>query len=124
MPPFRNLREDEIVALIGYLQQIAGVALPRNPNLLVPESAARVGEHVVKGTCHICHALPGLSASHSLSMFKHQVQKGSPPMTKMMTLAKGDAMPAYPYFTEEEIAAAYYYLMDYLPQSWYGTQQP
>ena len=116
MPSFRNLREDEIEALIGYLQKLAGVASPKNSNLLVRESAARVGEHVVKGTCHICHASASLSVAHSLSSVERQVQHGSSPMTRMMTMMGGDAMPAYPYFTEEEIAAAYYYLVEYPPQ--------
>lgn len=103
MPPFGNLRKDEIEALIGYLQKLAGVASAENSNLLVRESAARVGEHVAKRTCQICHALAGLTATHPLSSVQRQVRQGSPPMTRMMTLIGGDAMPAFPYFTEEEI---------------------
>ena len=116
MPPFRNLREDEIEALIGYLQKLAGVASAENSNLLVRESAAHVGEQVVKGTCHICHALASLTATHPLSSVERQVRQGSPAMRRMMTVIGGDAMPAYPYFTEEEIASAYYYLVEYPPQ--------
>ena len=116
MPPFRNLRGDEIEALIGYLQKLAGVASPINSNLLVRESAARVGEHIVKGTCHICHTLADVPAFHSLSSVERQVQHGSSLTTRMMTMLGGDAMPAYPYFTNEEIAAAYYYLREYPPQ--------
>jgi len=112
-----NLREDEIEALIGYLQKLAGVASAENSNLLVRESTAHVGEQVVKGTCHICHAsLAGLLATHSLSSVQRQVRQGSPLTTRIMTLVGGDAMPAYPYLTKEEIAAAYYYLVEYPPQ--------
>jgi len=109
-------REDEIEALIGYLQELAGVGSSKNANMLVRESAAHVGEHVVKGTCQICHTLPNFSAAHSLSNVERQVQHGSTPMMKLMTVIGGSAMPAYPYFTEQEIAAAYYYLAEDAPQ--------
>ena len=110
MPPFRSLREDEVEALVNYLRMLAGVASPTDSSLLVRESAARVGEHVVEGTCHICHVLSSLQATRSLSSVERQVQQGSPPMKRMMKVIGGEAMPAYPYFTDEEIAAAYYYL--------------
>ena len=117
MPSFRNLQEDEIEALIGYLQKLAGVPSPKNSNLLVREPADRVGEHVVKGTCHICHALAGLAETHSLSSVERQVQQGSSPTKRIVTATMGgNVMPAYPYFTEQEIAAAYHYLAEYPPQ--------
>jgi mono/diheme cytochrome c family protein len=130
MPAFRRLRGDEMEALIGYMQKLAGVPSPKNTNLLVPESAARVGEHVIKGTCHICHdatgpgggrmmmrgiipSLAGLPEGHSLSSVERQVQYGSSGMMGMMM--GGQTMPAYPYFTEEEVAAGYFYLVVYPP---------
>lgn len=132
MPPFRHLRGDEVDALIGYLQKLAGVPSPKDANLLVRESAARVGEHVIKGTCHICHdatgpggghmmmmqgiipSLASLPQDHSLGSVERQVQYGSSGMMRMMM--GGETMPALPYFTEEEIAAAYFYLVEYPPQ--------
>jgi len=112
MPPFRNLRDDEIEALICYLQKLAGVS-PKDSDPFVQESAARIGGHVVNGTCRICHALASLSMVHSLSSMERQVRHGSSPMTRIMAVIGGNAMPAYPYFTDEEIAAAYYYLAEY-----------
>jgi mono/diheme cytochrome c family protein len=132
MPPFRHLRGDEVEALIGYLQKLAGVPSPKNANLLVRESAARVGEHVIKGTCHICHdatgpegghmmmmrgiipSLASLPQGHSLGSVEHQVEYGSSGMMRMMM--GGETMPALPYFTQEEIAASYFYLVEYPPQ--------
>ncbi len=120
MPPFDYLRNDEVEALVGYLEKLAGVPPTERDRLVVPESAARVGEHMVRGTCHICHdatgpgagmgqgSIPSLASiprDHSLSGIVHQVQYGS---CTTMKWTGGDVMPAYPYFTEEEIAAAYF----------------
>jgi mono/diheme cytochrome c family protein len=130
MPPFEHLRGDEVEALLGYLQKLAGVPTTRSASRLVPESAARVGEHLVKGTCHICHDATGPGGGHmammqgiipslasfpndqSLSGVIHQVQYGSSGMMMM----GGVRMPPMPYFTEEETAAAYFYLVEYPPR--------
>jgi mono/diheme cytochrome c family protein len=131
MPPFPHLRGDEIEALLGYLDELAGVPAGRRGHLLVSESAARVGEHMIKGTCHICHdatgpggghmammrgiipSLASLPQDHSLSSVVRQVQYGSAGMMMMMG---GPRMPPFPYFTEEEVAAAYFFLQQYPPQ--------
>jgi mono/diheme cytochrome c family protein len=120
MPPFDYLRKDEVEALVGYLEKLSGVPPTGRDGLVVTESAARAGEHMVRGTCHICHdatgpgagmgqaSIPSLASipkDHSLSGIVHQVQYGS---CTTMKLTGGDVMPAYPYFTEEEIAAAYF----------------
>src|SRR5579864_1038304 len=123
MPSFEYLRADEVDALIGHLEKLAGVPPTKRNGLLVPESAARVGEHIERGTCHICHdatgpgagqasmkqgtipSLASLPREHSLSGVVHQVQYGS---CDVMKMTGGDVMPAYPYFTEEEIAAIYF----------------
>lgn len=123
MPSFEYLRADEVEALIGHLEKLAGVPPTKRDGLLVPESAARVGEHIERGTCHICHdatgpgaghasmkqgTIPSLASiprEHSLSGVVHQVQYGS---CDGMKMTGGDVMPAYPYFTEEEIAAIYF----------------
>ena len=122
MPSFEYLRADEVEALFGYLEKLASVPPTKRDGLLVPESAARVGEHIVRGTCHVCHdatgpgsghtamaqgTIPSLASiprDHSLSGVVHQVQYGS---CATMKMTGGDTMPAYPYFTEEEIAAVY-----------------
>ena len=131
MPPFQHLRGDEVEALLAYLDQLAGVPAGNHAARLVNESAARVGEHMVKGTCHICHDATGPGGGHmammhgttpslaslpeqqSLSSITHQVQNGS---TGMMMMMGGPQMPSFPYFTEEEIAASYFYLEGYPPK--------
>ena len=121
MPPFEYLRADEVEALLGYLEKLAGVPPTKRDGLVVPETASRVGEHIVRGTCHVCHdatgpgagmmmhgtipSLASISSDRSLSGIVHQVHYGSSGMMRMMG---GDVMPAYPYFSEEEIAAAYF----------------
>jgi mono/diheme cytochrome c family protein len=131
MPPFPHLRGDEVEALMGYLRVLAGVPAGPQGTLLVPQSAARVGEHVVKGTCHICHDATGPGGGHmammqgtipslasfprelSLSSVQRQVQYGS---SGMMMMMGGQTMPAMPFLTEEEVAAAYFYLEQYPPR--------
>jgi mono/diheme cytochrome c family protein len=131
MPPFPHLRGDEVTALMGYLDQLSGVPHQAHAKLAVTESAARVGEHVVKGTCHVCHDATGPGGGHmmmmegiipslasmpqqlSLGAFLDQVRYGSPPMMRMMG---GNLMPAMPYLTDNELAAAYFYLSEYRPQ--------
>ncbi len=131
MPPFGHLRGDEVDALLGYLGTLAGVEPTERTGMLVPQSAARVGEHLVKGTCHICHAATGpgggrmammrgiipslqsFPAQLSLASVERQVAYGSAPMMMMMG---GPRMPAFPYLTEDEAAAAYFYLAAFPPR--------
>ncbi len=130
MPAFAYLRDDEVNALLAYLEKLANVPESPRPEPLVQESAGRVGQNVVKGTCHICHNATGPGGGHmammrgiipSLASFPQeqsladvirQVHYGSGMMMRMMG---GDRMPALPYLTDEEIAAAYFYLQKYPP---------
>ncbi len=130
MPAFQHLRGDEITALLQHLERLAGVFPPGEKEMLVPQSMARVGEHLVKGTCHICHSATGPGGGHmammqgivpslasmpgdrSLQEVVRQVRQGSSPMMSMMG---GPVMPALPYITDDEAAAAYLYLMQYPP---------
>lgn len=122
MPAFSHLRPDEVQALTKYLEKLASVPGARD-DLLVHETAARAGEHILRGTCHVCHdgtgpgagaaalmqgnvpSLASLPQEHSLSGVVHQVQYGSCSSVK---LTGSDTMPAYPYFSEEEITAAFF----------------
>jgi mono/diheme cytochrome c family protein len=130
MPPFEHLRGDEVEALLGYLDTLAGLPPTERARMLVPQSAARVGEHVVKGTCHVCHDATGPGGGHmamrsgvipsleslprqqSVDSVVRQVQYGSSGMMQMMG---GPRMPTYPYLTKEEVAAGYFYLAKYPP---------
>jgi mono/diheme cytochrome c family protein len=129
MPAFSYLRPDEVAALLAYLGKLAGVS-GRGHVAVVSESAAHVGELVIKGTCHTCHdatgpgggrmmmmrgiipSLASLPYDYSLSSVIGQVQYGS---SGMMMMMGGDRMPPFPYFTNEELAAAYFYLQAYPP---------
>ncbi len=128
MPGFLQLRPKEVTALLGYLGQLAVV--PGKERLApVNESAAHVGEEVIKGTCHICHDATGPGGSRMTIMMREiipslaslpeyqsldgviqQVHYG----TRMMMMSQ-NRMPPFPYFTDEEIAAAYLYLRAYSP---------
>jgi mono/diheme cytochrome c family protein len=132
MPAFVHLNHEERGALLAFLRVLAGVPGSSAQEDLVTESVARVGEHLVKGTCHICHGATGPGGGHmammqgtipSLASFPRektlqdvvrQVEQGSLPMTSMMG---GPSMPAYPYITGDEAAAAYLYLVKYPPKS-------
>jgi mono/diheme cytochrome c family protein len=129
MPPFRHLEGKEVNALIQYVQQLVGVPESKGKEMLVKQSVSRVGEHLVKGTCHICHdatgpgrrgmgmmggTIPSLASfpwEQSMQSLVWQVELGSRPMMMM----GGQRMPAYPYITADEAAASYLYLVQYPP---------
>ncbi len=58
MPSFSYLTDNEINALIGYLDVLADVP-EAGKTATVTEPATRIGELLVKGTCHICHDATG-----------------------------------------------------------------
>jgi mono/diheme cytochrome c family protein len=130
MPPFAYLSEPEVVALEDYLKQLGGVAGKGTAVQTVDQSAIRIGEQVVRGTCRICHDATGMSGGHALMMaglvpalgnlpeqmsldgVVHKVRHG---WTSMVGMARpASRMPIFAYLTDEEVAAAYLYLA-YLP---------
>ncbi|MFZ0451634.1 MAG: c-type cytochrome [Desulfatiglandaceae bacterium] len=128
MPPFRHLQGEEVRSLMQYLKARVRAPEARGKEILVTESVSRVGEHLVKGTCQICHDAtgPGMGRNGmmrgiipSLASFPYersmqsvvwQVAFGSRRM-----MMGGQRMPAYPYITPDEAAAAYLYLVQYPP---------
>jgi mono/diheme cytochrome c family protein len=128
MPPFRHLDKEEVNALMQYLQHHVGAPESEGKELLVTQSVARVGEHLVKGTCQICHdatgpgvggmgmmrgIIPSLASfpyEQSMQSLVWQVELGSRPM-----MMGGQRMPAYPYITKDEAAASYLYLVQHPP---------
>jgi mono/diheme cytochrome c family protein len=130
MPPFAYLSEPEVVALADYLKRLGGVAPQGAAGQKVDQSAMRIGEQVVRGTCRVCHDATGMSGGHvmmmsglipalanipeqmSLDGVVHKVRHG---WTSMAGMARPlSRMPVYPYLSDEEVAAAYLYLA-YLP---------
>ena len=129
MPPFMHIDREEADALLIYLQKHVGAPEAEGRAILVTQSVARVGEHLVKGTCQICHAATGPGVGPMMGMMRGiipslasfpyeqsmqsivwQVAEGSRPM-----MMGGQRMPAYPYITKDEAVASYLYLVRYPP---------
>src|SRR5215469_16505801 len=55
MPPFPHLSDAEVRAIFSYLRQLAGIPGAEAQQARVEESPVRIGEHIVKSTCHTCH---------------------------------------------------------------------
>lgn len=66
MPAFPHLSEGEVAALVSYLRTLAEVPVSAARPPALQLSAARVGEIIVKGTCHVCHPATGPNPSHMM----------------------------------------------------------
>ncbi len=136
MPPFPHLSEPEIRSIFAYLRQLAEIPGAENQQVHVEEEPARVGEHIVKSTCHVCHngvgvnptpdellqgAIPPLSSLTtrvSLSEFERKVRHGAPIMMGTPIEPYRGRMPVFDYLSEREVADAYLYLKLYPPAAW------
>jgi mono/diheme cytochrome c family protein len=122
MPPFKYLKDQERRVLINYLKVLAGVPEAAPSPVLVTEPAVRVGEHLVKGTCHVCHDATGgprgrtaVIMSRAIPSFE-TLGRDYPVEVVIAKVRDGSArMPQFPYLTPEEIAAAVVYLGAYAP---------
>jgi mono/diheme cytochrome c family protein len=137
MPPFPQLSEPEIRSIVAYLEQLSEVPGAERNQVAVKESPCRVGEHIVKSTCHICHSAAGpnpeprqlydgaipplstLTTRVSLPEFIRKVTNGSTvvmggPPTSYKDSYRG-RMPVFRYLTQDEAADAYLYLTLYPP---------
>jgi mono/diheme cytochrome c family protein len=131
MPPFVHLSGPEIDALIDYLRGLGGAPTSTLRNARATESAARIGEHLVQGTCRICHDATGPGAGHmmmmagripalanipdqlSLEAVVHKVRYGWSDMAGLSHQLS--RMPTFSYVSDWEVAAAYAYLAYYPP---------
>lgn len=128
MPNFVHLDAEETNLLIGHLRTLgkpAGGATA--PAKTLRQSALRVGEHVVKATCQVCHdaaagpermpadtAVPTIAdftAKYSVGDFLRKTRAGSPEAG-----AAHGRMPRFGYLTTEELEAAYVYLIAFPPE--------
>jgi mono/diheme cytochrome c family protein len=134
MPPLAHLQETDINAVYAYLTQLAG-APDAPPQSRQTTSWARLGEHVVKGTCHICHDAVGSRPSGQALVqgtippfttlledkpvvdFVTKVRTGAPVMMGDPAFHYRGRMPVFPYLQDLEVAAAYMFLVDYPPQA-------
>jgi mono/diheme cytochrome c family protein len=132
--PAPNLSEAEIRSLGSYLEQLSGVPGAEKNQISVTESSDRVGEHIVKSTCHVCHSATGLNPSPeeimagaipplssltkrvSLSDFVRKVTSGAPIVMGTRPASYRGTMPVFAYLSQDEAAAAYMYLVRYPPQ--------
>jgi mono/diheme cytochrome c family protein len=133
MPLFHHLSAGEIRSLVVYLQQLAGVPGAEEAQVAIQESHARVGELIVKSTCHICHsatgvnptpaelsegAIPPLSALPERVNEQQLVRKvtsGTPVISGTTLSVLRGRMPVFSYLSENEAADVYEYLIAYPP---------
>ena len=135
MPALAHLQEADIDALYAYLTQLAG-SPDASPQVRRTASWARLGEHVVKGTCHICHDAVGPRPSAQALLIQGTIPAFTTlledkPVVDFVTkvrsgaaVMKGDPafhyrgrMPVFSYLQDVEVAAAYTFLVDYPPQA-------
>jgi mono/diheme cytochrome c family protein len=137
MPPFPQLNEPEIRAIVAYLEKLSEVPGAERNQVAVKESPNRVGEHIVKSTCHICHSAAGpnpdpqqlydgtipplstLTTRTSLPEFVRKVTMGAPVVMGTPPLGYRESyrgrMPVFRYLSQEDAADAYLYLTFYPP---------
>jgi mono/diheme cytochrome c family protein len=137
MPPFPQLNELEIRSIVAYLEQLSEVPGAERNQVAVKESPTRVGEQIVKSTCHICHSAGGpnpdpqqlydgaipplstLTTRTSLPEFVRKVTIGAPIAMGAAPLSYRDSyrgrMPVFHYLSQEDAADAYLYLTLYPP---------
>ena len=133
MPAREHLQRADVDVLYGYLTKLAATStattLPRETI-----SADRLGENVVKGTCHICHdatgprpsdkamldgAIPSLASlltTTAVAEFVNKVERGAPAVMGAPPMPHRGRMPVFYYLTDNEVAAAYRYLRAYPPR--------
>ena len=132
MPAFPHLDAAEVRALVAYLKQLSGV--PGAARFTATESPERIGEHIVKSTCHTCHDATGPNPT------PQELENGSiPPLERLPdrvdelqlinkvtngapilmgtppTMHRG-RMPVFYYLSRDEAADVYLYLTSYPPQ--------
>jgi mono/diheme cytochrome c family protein len=141
MPSFGYLTEGEISVLMSYLESLAGVPGTAKRQT-VTEPVARVGELLVKGTCHICHdatgrwpapqellegvvpPMAGFTTEKTMSEFVRKVRHGAPVVMGSLQLPYRGRMPVFDYLSDSEAASAYLYLVNYPPQGAGRLQKP
>jgi mono/diheme cytochrome c family protein len=133
MPAREHLDDADTTMLYAYLTVLAGTPHPEKQQERTI-TWARVGEHVVKGTCHICHdatgptpsaqalvagkipSLKSVMEAKAVAELVWKVRHGGAVGRNGTVLHRG-RMPVFSYLKSEEIAAAYMYLATYPPQS-------
>ncbi|TLY33222.1 MAG: cytochrome c [Ignavibacteria bacterium] len=115
-------------------EQLAAIPGAEKNPIAVKESSYRIGEHIVKSTCYVCPSATGpnpspeqilkgaipplssLTTRVSLSGFVRKVTNGVPIIMGTPPTYYRGHMPVYVYFSQDEAAAAYLYLIRYPPR--------
>lgn len=134
MPAFPQLNQHEVRVLVAYLKQLAAVPGAQKEQRQLRETQIRVGELIVKGTCHTCHdatglnpdgeqllrgAIPPLSALTARageSGLVRKVTRGAPVFMGPLATPSRGRMPVFDYLTDEEASDVFRYLTEYPPQ--------
>jgi len=135
MPSFGHLADGEIRALTAYLELLAGVPGAAERQSVVTEPGLRAGELLVKGTCHICHSATGpwpnpeellqgavpplglLAKERAINDVIRKVRHGTPVVMGRAMVSYRGRMPVFEYLKDDEVAAAYMYLLIYPPEN-------
>lgn len=135
MPAFPHLSDSEVRSLLAYLKQLAGFPGAERSQIAIDESPYRVGELLVKSTCHVCHSAVGpnpnpqqiaegaipplstLTTRAGLPEFVRKVTAGAPIVMGSPALPCRGRMPVFDYLSEDEAADIYLYLTLYPPRS-------
>lgn len=132
--PNPYLTDAEVRSLFAYLRQLAGIPGAEKQQVPIVEPPLRVGEHIVKSTCHICHAsvghnpnsqelmegqippLDSLTSRLSVNEFITKVTVGAPVLEGSPAIPVRGHMPAFTYLAPDEAADVYLYLSLYPPR--------
>jgi hypothetical protein len=130
--PSPYLTDVELRSLSACLRELAGIP-GKKQQIPIVESPLRVGEHIVKSTCHICHAsvgnnpspqeleegqippLSSLTSRVSINEFITKIMVGAPVSEGALAMPVRGRMPVFAYLTPDEAADAYLYLSLYPP---------
>ena len=133
MPAREHLARRDVEATFAYIKELSHVN--GGPRQSFQTTWDRVGEHVVKGTCHICHdatgarpsppmilegAIPPLAtlvSGQTLPEFMRKVRSGAPVAMGDPAIERRGRMRVFAYVTATEVAAAYTYLLTHPPQA-------
>ncbi len=133
MPPFPHLNEAEVRSLFAYLKLLVGVPGAEREQVAVTESPLRIGEHIVKSTCHTCHGATGpdpnpqqiwdgaipplstLTTRKSRPGFVQKITHGAPILMGAQPMLYRGRMPVFYYLSEQEAEDVYLYLSLYPP---------
>ena len=131
MPALAHLEQRDIDAIVAYIKELSHVE--GGPQRAIQTTWNRVGEHLVKGTCHICHdasgerpsprmmlegAIPPLSTfvrDKTVHEVVRKVRAGAPVMMGDPPTERRGRMPVFDYVRATEVAAVYTYLLSHPP---------